>query len=78
MFIDIHEVQKGETFKSIWQNGNILESRPLELATMNGLKYDDPLIPGQLLKVIKKGIYEPKKYLFLESEKIPKKSSIKR
>ena len=78
MFIEVYEVQPGDTFKSIGEKEKALESRPLEIATMNGLKHSDSLVPGKFLKVVKKGIYEPKKYLFLESENIPKKGRVRR
>ena len=78
MHIDIYQVRKGDTFKSIAENTPHLDSRALEIATMNGLRPDDVLTPGQLLKVVKKGIYEPKKYLFLESENIPKSTFSRR
>ena len=78
MFIDIYEVQLGDTFEGIAKKDVSLESRSLEIATMNGLKHNTSLVPGQVLKVVRKGVYKPKKHLFLESDNISRKSRIRR
>ncbi len=55
--IDIYEVQKGDTFTKIAERELKDPQMDLEIAVLNGMKMDDPLQPGELIKVIKKGIY---------------------
>ena len=68
MHIKIYEVQPGDTYESIAGHNPAIVSRPIEIATMNGLKDTKPLVPGLLLKIVKKGIYDGKKYLYVRPD----------
>ena len=75
MYIDVYKVQSGDTFTNIAEKLESLESRSLEIATINGLKHDQALVNGQLLKIVKKGIYDSKKHLYINRDE-PKGSSL--
>ena len=66
MHVDIYEIKVGDTFESI--AGPFIESRPLEIATMNGMKYTETLLPGNLLKIVRKGKYEDNQRLKLNPD----------
>ena len=67
MYIDIYEIQDGDTLKSIAEPP-FIESRSIEIAIMNGLRHEEPLVPGQLLKIVHKGEYDFNRRLRLRPE----------
>jgi predicted Zn-dependent protease len=56
-YIDIYEVQLGDTFKSIAVKELGDEREDLTIAVMNGHRLEDSLEPGQLLKLVRPGTY---------------------
>lgn len=65
-YIDIYVVKEGDTFASIAENEIGDKSRSMEIAILNGKKDKHPLNPGELVKLVRKGI--PKKSLSLQPE----------
>ena len=68
-YIDIYQVKAGDTFKSIAINELKDPKRDLEIAVLNGKKESDPLVPGELLKLVKEGKYDNNKSLKLSPDK---------
>ena len=67
-YIDIYQVQPGDTFQSIAVNVLQEPKKDLDIAVLNGMRLDDSLPPGYLLKIVRKGIYDPQKSLHLEAD----------
>jgi len=65
-YIDIYVVKEGDTFASIAENEVGDKSRSMEIAILNGKKDRHPLKPGQLVKVVRKGV--PNKTISLQPE----------
>ncbi len=57
-FIDIYEVQPGDTFKSIAVKELGDEREDLTIAVLNGKRLEDSLKPGELLKLVRPGSYQ--------------------
>lgn len=64
-YIDLYQVKAGDTFKSIAIKELKDPTRDLEVAVLNGKKEVDTLTPGESLKLIKEGKYDPNKSLKL-------------
>ena len=56
-YIDIYEVQKGDTFKSIAIKELGDERHDQTIAVMNGMRLEDTLQPGYFLKLVRPGSY---------------------
>ena len=56
-YIDIYEVQPGDTFKSIAVKELGDEREDLTIAVMNGKRLKDSLKPGEFLKLVRSGTY---------------------
>ncbi|MBI4382948.1 MAG: M48 family metalloprotease [Nitrospinae bacterium] len=67
-YIDIYKVKSGDTFHGIAVNELGDKKRDLEIAVLNGMKETDPLVPGELLKLVKSGKYDKNKTLKLAPE----------
>ncbi len=65
-YLDIYVVKEGDTFASIAENEIGDKSRSMEIAILNGKKDKHPLFPGQLVKLVRKGV--PQKSLSLKPE----------
>jgi predicted Zn-dependent protease len=65
-YLDIYVVKEGDTFVSIAENEIGDRSRSMEVAILNGKKDRHPLKPGQLVKLVRKGV--PNKSLSIKSE----------
>ena len=57
-YIDIYEVQPGDTFKSIAITELGDEREDLTIAVMNGKRLEDSLEAGELLKLVRSGSYQ--------------------
>lgn len=66
--IDIYRVQPGDTFKSIALKELDDEREDLTIAVLNGMRLEDEIQPGELLKIIRPGPYKPKKFLHLKPD----------
>ena len=64
-YLDIYEVQKGDTLKSIAIDKLDDNRRALEIAVINGIKETAALKPGWVLKIARNGVYVPDKSLDL-------------
>ena len=69
-YIDIYEVKKGDTFQSIAvsQLNDVKKDR--DIAVLNGKKVDQKLDEGELLKIVKEGVFKRRKVLKLTPEKL--------
>lgn len=67
-YVDIYEVKKGDTFKSIAiaQTGD--EKNDMDIAVLNGMDLRDSIPEGYMLKVVKKGEFEKQKILKLKPD----------
>ena len=67
-YIDIYEVKNGDTFQSIAisQLDDVKKDR--DIAVLNGKKVNEILKAGELLKIVKVGVFERKKVLTLKPE----------
>ncbi|PIQ95300.1 MAG: hypothetical protein COV67_15620 [Nitrospinae bacterium CG11_big_fil_rev_8_21_14_0_20_56_8] len=68
MYIDIYEVKEGDTFSSIAKNLLNDPQADMETAVLNGMKIDDPLTPGDTVKLIRKGTLKQKQRLTVEPD----------
>ena len=57
-YLDIYEVQKGDTLKSISNKIYKDDRHSYEIATINGIKERATLNPGRMLKIIRDGVYK--------------------
>ena len=62
-YIDIYEVQKGDTFQSIAKKEMGDSRKDLDISVMNGRKESSQPKPGELLKIVRKGKFEKDKFL---------------
>ena len=67
-YVDIYEVEKGDTFQSIAKVLFEDVKKDRELAVLNGKKVEDILREGEILKVVKKGVFKRQKVLKLRPE----------
>ena len=56
-YVDIYEVQKGDTFKSIAIKELGDERQDQSIAVLNGMRLEDTLQPGYLIKLVRSGSY---------------------
>lgn len=70
-YVDIYEVAPGDTFASIAEKELGGTSMGIEIAILNGKREKDPLVPGELLKIIKKGVPQPSKSLEIQPPNLP-------
>ena len=66
--IDIYVAQEGDTFKSIAIKELSDEKEDLTIAVLNGMRLEDEIQPGELLKIVRPGAHPPKQFLILEPE----------
>lgn len=62
-YVDIYKVQPGDTFASIAEQEIGDKTRSMEVAILNGKRDTDPLTPGELIKLVKKGKHDGNKTL---------------
>lgn len=67
-YIDIYTVRPGDTFESIAASELDDKIRAIEIATLNGKREFDSLLPGELLKIVKTGTYPGDKSLRIQPE----------
>ncbi len=67
-YIDIYEVKAGETFNSIAISELKDEQKDLDIAILNGMRIQDKLEPGTLLKLVRKGKPDNKQILDLKPD----------
>jgi predicted Zn-dependent protease len=67
-YVDIYEVKKGDTFQSIAKALFEDVKKDRELAVLNGKKVEDILREGEILKVVKKGVFKRQKVLKLRPD----------
>ncbi|PIR00938.1 MAG: hypothetical protein COV66_03685 [Nitrospinae bacterium CG11_big_fil_rev_8_21_14_0_20_45_15] len=67
-YIDIYEVQAGDTYTKIAERELKDPQMDLEIAVLNGMKMDDPLKPGELIKIIRKGVYPGLQIVSMKNE----------
>ncbi len=69
-YMDVYQVKKGDTFKSIAiaQTGDV--KNDMDIAVINGMKLEDSLTEGEMLKIVKKGVYKREKVLKLKPENL--------
>jgi predicted Zn-dependent protease len=67
-YIDVYEVREGDTFQSIARDVLGDPRADLEISVLNGRKEDSIPVPGELIKVVKKGTYDKKRALTLTPE----------
>ena len=60
-YLEIYTVKKGDTLSSIALNLFNDNRYSLEIAVINGMKENSVLVPGFMLKVIRKGVYKKPK-----------------
>ncbi len=66
-YIDIYEVQAGDTWQSIAEKELQDKQRDLEISVLNGRKESSTPVPGELIKLVRDGIYEDNKTLKLQT-----------
>jgi predicted Zn-dependent protease len=66
MYIDIYEVQKGDTFQSIAEKEMGNRREDLNITVMNGRKESSQPKRGELLKLVRKGKFEKDKFLHIK------------
>jgi len=69
-YIDIYEVKNGDTFQSIAIDQYDDETEDRDIAVLNGKKVDDLLDEGELLKIVKTGVYKRQKVLKLKPDNL--------
>jgi predicted Zn-dependent protease len=62
-YVDIYEVKKGDTFQSIAIALFDDVKKDRELAVLNGKKIVEPLKEGEILKIVRKGVFKRQKVL---------------
>ncbi len=67
-YIDVYEVQPGDTFQSIATKELSDPRADLEISVLNGRKEDSAPVPGEVIKLIRKGTYKREKALTLSPE----------
>ncbi|MFQ5716293.1 MAG: LysM peptidoglycan-binding domain-containing protein, partial [Nitrospinales bacterium] len=67
-YIDIYTVRSGDTFESIAERELGDKTRAIEIATLNGKREFDSILPGELLKIVKTGTYPGDKSLRIQPE----------
>ncbi len=67
-FIDIYEVQKGDTFQSIAEKELGDKRKDLDISVMNGRKESSQPKPGELLKIVRNGKFKKDKILLIKPE----------
>lgn len=70
-YIDIYEVQKGDTFQSIAEKELGSRRKDLDISVMNGRKESSQPKPGELLKLVRKGKFKKDKFLHIKPESAP-------
>jgi predicted Zn-dependent protease len=70
-YIDIYEVQKGDTFQSIAEKEMGNSRKDLDITVMNGRKESSQPKPGELLKLVRKGKFKKDKFLHIKPESAP-------
>jgi predicted Zn-dependent protease len=71
MYIDIYEVQKGDTFQSIAEKEIGGRRKDLDITVMNGRKESSQPKPGELLKLVRKGKFKKNKFVHIKSKPTP-------
>ena len=67
-YIDIYEVQPGDTFQSIADKELEDKKLDLDISVLNGRKESSQPVPGELIKLIRDGTYPGNKSLKLQSK----------
>ena len=70
-YIDIYEVQKGDTFQSIAEKEMGNRREDLDITVMNGRKESSQPKRGELLKLVRKGKFEKDKFLHIKPKSTP-------
>ncbi|MBC8285258.1 MAG: M48 family metalloprotease [Nitrospinae bacterium] len=70
-YIDIYEVQKGDTFQSIAEKELGSRRKDLDISVMNGRKESSQPKPGELLKLVRNGKFKKDKFLHIKPESAP-------
>ena len=65
-YIDIYEVQKGDTFQSIALNELGDKRKDLDISVLNGRRESSQPKPGELLKIVRKGKFKKNKILHIK------------
>ena len=68
-YVQIYQVQPGDTFQSIAENELGDARKDLDISVLNGRKESSQPVPGELIKIIQKGVYKKNKSLRLQPEK---------
>jgi predicted Zn-dependent protease len=71
MYIDIYEVQKGDTFQSIAEKEMENIRKDLDITVMNGHKESSQPKPGKFLKLVRKGKFKKDKFLHIKPKSSP-------
>ena len=69
-YIDIYEVQKGDTFQSIALKELGDKRKDLDISVLNGRRESSQPKPGELLKIVRKGKFKKNKFLKLKPQGI--------
>jgi predicted Zn-dependent protease len=67
-YIDIYEVQEGDTFQSIAEKELGDKRKDLDISVMNGRKESSQPKPGELLKLVRKGKFKKDKFLHIKPD----------
>lgn len=67
-YIDVYEVQPGDTFQSIAENELGSKNLDLDVSVLNGRKENSQPVPGELIKLIRNGTYPGNKILKLQNK----------
>ncbi len=67
-YIDIYEVQKGDTFQSIAEKELGDKLKDLDISVINGRKESSQPKPGELLKLVKNGKFKKDKFLYIKPD----------
>lgn len=70
-YIDVYTVRPGDTFQSIARDVLGDPKADLDISVLNGRKENSTPVPGEMLKLIRKGTYKKEKALRLAPEKDP-------
>jgi predicted Zn-dependent protease len=70
-YIDIYEVQKGDTFQSIAAKELGDKRKDLDITVMNGRKESTQPEPGELLKLVRTGKFKKDKFLIMKPQSAP-------
>ncbi|CAI2718378.1 M48 family metallopeptidase [Nitrospina watsonii] len=68
-YIDIYKVKPGDTFQSIAVKELEDEKKDWDIAILNGRRMDSKPVPGEYLKLVRKGVPASRKILELKPEK---------